>query len=350
MLKLSSSGAVVELALDQAAHNWKVNFNNGKDHSLVVSSCAIESISSVPPCLRELTLKKCPVTTLPPFPPRLHTVYLNDLPVESMPSFPQSLRDIDVSGCKKLRTINVMPQQTRFLNITDCQSLEWIPDLPPTAVVWYEGRPVGMVESAALKKHTVTPVSKEFSRATEGGIAVATGELKPTGSPAASDCMEIHRDLKGLVLVVQGTRGAKSLPEFPKFVRAITIEDCEQLASLPQFPRNIAELSIHDCPRLKSLPPLPKTIKNMNISGCERLESIPAFPMHLQQLGLVGGAFKSLPPFPDMLQSLTITHSTVETLPAFNSRLRELWIRDCPNIKELPPLPAGLQLLRHRLP
>jgi hypothetical protein len=61
------------------------------------------------------------------------------------------------------------------------------------------------------------------------------------------------------------------LPELPKTLEVLQLENCRELRSLPHLPEGLRVLDIRGCRSLKTLPEIPDSVKEIWCGGCDRL-------------------------------------------------------------------------------
>jgi hypothetical protein len=66
-------------------------------------------------------------------------------------------------------------------------------------------------------------------------------------------------------------RDFTELPDLPRTLEILQLENCRQLKSLPELPEGLRVLDIRGCKSLKTLPEIPMSVKEIWCGGCDSL-------------------------------------------------------------------------------
>lgn len=66
-------------------------------------------------------------------------------------------------------------------------------------------------------------------------------------------------------------RNINYLPELPKTLEILQVQNCTELTELPSLPEGLRVLDIRGCKRLKTLPEIPESVEEIWCAGCSSL-------------------------------------------------------------------------------
>lgn len=100
---------------------------------------------------------------------------------------------------------------------------------------------------------------------------------------------------------------------------------------------------------IESIDELPPTLLHLHISNCPNLRSICPFPKTVHRLTLDCLNLTEIPPIPHKLLELRISHMKhLTAIPPFPSTLKLLKLCEMPVLRDMSPIPASVQNLRHQ--
>eukprot|EP01018_Ginkgo_biloba_P036119 Gb_11158 [translate_table: standard] len=113
-------------------------------------------------------------------------------------------------------------------------------------------------------------------------------------------------------------------------LKVLRVSDWKSLTELPGLGsrESLTKLVLRSCRELAELPPLPRGLVEARIEGCSRLKTISFDMSQMNELKVLHVSYcKSLTELPEL---------------GFLKSLTELELRNCPKLREMPPLPKGL--------
>ncbi|XP_065879908.1 putative disease resistance RPP13-like protein 1 isoform X2 [Euphorbia lathyris] len=316
------------------------------------------------PCLQKLSIKKCPNFT--------HTV----------PSYLPSLTTLEIEGCQKLQTS--LPRAPIIVSIKLVDESRHL---------WF-GKVTSGLQRLKVEKFKILPPDSVHSLAsllTEiAGPSVTFDEIIIRNCHSFK-CFPLELFPKLKTLSIKGCPNMESLSESGLggeflYLSSLEIIDCPSLVYLPRGgldAANLTRLQFRDCFNLKSLPEsmhlLLPSLVDLRLFHCEELVSFPVggLPLKLQVLWIhfcnklisncnqwdlqklsslsefLIGTIMDMESFPEeklLPSSLTsLTISSYKNLKSLNYNglqclisLRELTIKNCPSLTELPQLLPSL--------
>lgn len=100
---------------------------------------------------------------------------------------------------------------------------------------------------------------------------------------------------------------------------------------------------------IESIDDLPSTLVELHITNCPNLRSICPFPKTVHHLVLDCLNLTELTPLPPNLLELHISHMKhLSVIPPFPSTLKLLDLYNMPVLRDMSPIPASIQNLRHQ--
>ncbi|XP_070663330.1 TMV resistance protein N [Malus domestica] len=145
------------------------------------------------------------------------------------------------------------------------------------------------------------------------------------------------------------------------YLKCIDLTDSNKLKSTPNFSGlpNLVDLILRNCKNLVEIHPsiaILKRLKHLFLSGCESIKSLPSEVEmdSLQSLDLVGCSnVKKIPEFGEQMKNLftlDLSETAIEKIPSSIGHLvglRELHVRNCKNLLNLPRAICNLKSLKH---
>ncbi|PKI35501.1 hypothetical protein CRG98_044124 [Punica granatum] len=216
----------------------------------------------------------------------LYLIEISTLP-EEIGAFLCRLKDLDIVGCYRLKSLPILPSSLLALKIQSCGSLERLPDL------------------SNLKNLSELSVSdcRKLSEIEGLDNLPSLKDLDTSGCLLTRlDCLH---NLKRLC--INGCWWLTHLPKLPPSLEVLSLKDCSQLSEIEVVAelKSLQKLDISDCRSLMKLPNLSKLkrLERFDMSNCERITEIPGLEelSNLRELNTLGcEAFMS----PDLSEQL----------------------------------------------
>ncbi|XP_073122885.1 putative disease resistance RPP13-like protein 1 [Henckelia pumila] len=277
--------------------------------------------------LRELIIKNCakfvdfPQKGIPPALKRLEILSCNGL--KSLPGDISMLERLEIKECSSLKTWKmVFPTTLKKLSIKNCTSLE-----PVTEFMFPQNN------------------------------VISLEDLSLSNWPNFNNFLHRLYNFSHLFeLYLSKCYGLKSFPEqgLPPNLRALSVEECQQLRSFPTRFRSmtcLTSLEIRSCPKLENFPncDFPPNLSSLRIWDSKKFKPLNTWGLHrlesLQEFSICGG-FKDLDLLGDTnLFPPSLVRFSIARFPMLNSiskvlenlvLLRHLSVMNCGKLSLLP--------------
>ncbi len=133
------------------------------------------------------------------------------------------------------------------------------------------------------------------------------------------------------------------LPRFSDSITNLTLKGLP-LSEINRLPANLLYLTIIDCPIHRFTCELPKTLMWIHVNTTF-LKELPPLPPGLEYLSIQYADLQSLPQLPVTLQSFDLINVTLRQLPPLPHGLTSLRLQSLSRLSTVPSIPAGISTL-----